>query len=101
VQPHLDADVRRMRGDRPVRGEQRQPQLPLTALLEGLDAAQPRRLLAVVDLAEVQHVAIHRPPVGTPALLRDAPVPMLLAVFDPAMALEVHCGLRLLHAPGP
>jgi len=97
----LDADVRRMRGDRPVGGEQGQAELPLAAHLEGLDAAQPRRVLAVVDLPEVQEVPIDHAPVGAPLLFRDAPVPMLLAVFESGMTLEVHSGRSLQPSPGP
>lgn len=76
-------------------------QLPLAGDLERFDAAEPTRLLAVVDLPEVQEVPIDHAPVGAAALLRDAPVPMLLAVLDPAMALEVHGAPRVLHSSGP
>ena len=101
AEPHLDADVCGMRGKRPVGGEQGQPCLPLAVPLEGLDAVQPRRLLAVVDLPEIQDVPIDHAPARTAALLRNAPIAVFLAVLDPAMALQVHGGCRLLHSPYP
>jgi hypothetical protein len=92
AQAHLHADVRRMGRNRPVGREQGEAELAVAALLDGLDAAQPAGLLAVVDLPEVQEVSIDYPAVGAPVLLSDAPVPMLLAVFDAGMALQVHGG---------
>ncbi len=66
--------------DRAVGGEQREPRLPLAIHIERLDAAQPVLPLAVLDLSQVESVAINNAPVGTAVLLRDAPVPVTLPV---------------------
>ena len=50
------------------------------------DRAGPRPLLAVVDLAQVQHVPLAHATVGQPAALDDAPVGVFLAVLP---ALDV------------
>jgi len=99
AEAELHPDVRGMRRDRPVGREQGQAELAVRAFLDGLDAAQPTGLLAVVDLAQVQEVPIDRPAVGAPVLLGDAPVPMLLAVFDAGVALQVHGGRSVAQFP--
>jgi len=89
-----------MRGNRPVGGKQRQPGLALAVHIERLNTAHPFFLLAVVDLAQIQHVSIDDPSTRTAAFLRDAPVPMLLAVFEPSMTLQVHAAQRLRQTKG-
>jgi hypothetical protein len=41
----------------------------------------PRGALTVVDLAQIQHVPLHDSPAGHPAVLDNAPITVLLAVF--------------------
>jgi hypothetical protein len=53
----------------------------MLVLVEDLDAFAPRRLLAVVDLAEIQQLALCRLAVGQPARFDDAPVAMRLPFF--------------------
>jgi hypothetical protein len=53
----------------------------LLALIERLDRLAPGSTLAVVNLAQIQHVPLHRPAAGDPAVLHDAPVAVLLAVL--------------------
>lgn len=100
AEAELHADRRRMRRDRPVNGEQGQLHRPLAPLFDRLDAAQPRGLLTVVDLPEIEEMPIDCASIGAALLLRDTPVAVLLAVFHAAMAFEVHGGLSLPHRRG-
>ncbi len=47
-------------------------------------------LLTVVDLAQVQHLTLHRPPARHPAVLHDAPAAMLLTVLAANLVAEKH-----------
>lgn len=49
--------------------------------VEDLDGAAPRRPLGVVDLPEIQDMALNHPPVGHPAVFHDAPVTVFFAVL--------------------
>jgi hypothetical protein len=62
-----------MRGDRAVGGKEREAELPVRPLLEGLNAMQPARLLVVIEFPEIEDVSIDAPAVRTPVLLGDAP----------------------------
>ncbi len=66
---------------RTILGKQRDLFAGLPALVERLDRLAPCGALAVVDLAQIKHVPLHRPAAGHPAVLHDAPVAVLLAVF--------------------
>jgi hypothetical protein len=61
-----------------------------TRLVKRLDALQPRGALTVVDLTQIQHVPIDCAPRRHAPLLGNAPVPMLLAIFETPVALQVH-----------
>jgi hypothetical protein len=74
----------------PVRGKQRQPSLLLVALIEGLDRLQPCFTLTVVDLPQIQDVPIHHAAARHAAFLRDAPVPVFLAVLESSVTLQIH-----------
>ena len=73
-----------------IRRKQCQSALLTGRLVKGLGALEPRRPLAVVDFAEIQHVAIYDAPSVDPPLLGNAPVPMLRAVFDAPVALQIY-----------
>src|ERR1700677_3539200 len=66
---------------RAILGEQCDLFAGLTVLVERLDRLAPRGALAVVDLAQIKYVSLHRPPARDPAVLHDAPIAVLLAVF--------------------
>jgi hypothetical protein len=63
--------------------EQTQGGVILPLLVEHLQALAPSRLLAVVDLAQIQHPPLHHPPGLQPTALLDAEITMLLAVLLP------------------
>jgi hypothetical protein len=52
-------------------------------LVEHLQALAPGRLLAVVDLAQIQHPPLHHAPGLQATALLDAEIAMLLAVLLP------------------
>src|SRR5208337_282402 len=50
----------------------------------------PGFLLAVVDLAQIEHLALHRLAAGAALALDNAPVPMLLAVLETPIRSQIH-----------
>ena len=66
---------------RTILGEQCDLFAALPVLVERLDRLTPCGALAVVDLAQIKHVSLHRPPAGYPAVLDNAPIAVLLAVL--------------------
>ena len=61
-----------------------------SAVIEDLDRPDPRRALAVVDLAEIQHVPLNHPPAPNAPVLHHRPTSMLLAVLPPNLAAQKH-----------
>ena len=57
---------------------------------ERLDRLTPCGALAVVDLAQIKHVSLHRPPAGYPAVLDNAPIAVLLAVLAAQLVALEH-----------
>jgi hypothetical protein len=55
--------------------------------IENLNDFSPGRLLTVVDFPKIQQVTLH-PPTTRAHLFGDAPVAMVLPVFEPVMTLE-------------
>jgi hypothetical protein len=66
---------------RTMLGEQCDLFAGLAVLVERPDRLAPHGALAVIDLAQIQHVSLHRAPAGYPAVLHDAPITVLLAVL--------------------
>jgi hypothetical protein len=64
----------------------------LRAFIEGLDHPAPSLALAVVDLAEIQHLPLHHLAAGAAPALNDIPIKVLLAVLEPSIALQIHAG---------
>ncbi len=62
----------------------------LPALIERLDRLAPCGALAVIDLAQIKHVPLHRPAAGHAAVLHDAPVAVLLAVLAAKLVAQKH-----------
>ena len=84
--PHHLAVQRR---DGPVRGKQRQ--LPRARrLVQHRNRAAPRRALTVVDLPEIEHLALHDPAPADAHVLHHAPVAVLLAVLAAHLAAHEH-----------
>src|SRR5208283_3088402 len=55
----------------------------------------PGFLLAVVDFAEIEHLALHHLAAGAALALDNAPVPMLLAVLETPIRSQIHGDLSL------
>src|SRR5208283_1558548 len=85
AQPHAaEPDVHHItvqRRRRTILGEQRDLPGVLATLVKCFDGPAPRRSLAIVDLAQIQHVPLHRSTAANPAVLNDAPVAILLTVL--------------------
>jgi hypothetical protein len=79
----------------PIDGQQCQLHLRVRFGVEDIVATDPRFALAVVDLAQIQHLALHHSPVGTTTALDDRPVAVFFAVLDAVIALQQHDGHRL------
>src|SRR5215471_3965534 len=78
----LHAMARRVVGHRPIGREQGQLRGLLRALVKGIDHPAPGFLLAIVDLAEVEHLALHDLAAGAAFAFDNAPVAVLLAVLE-------------------
>ena len=78
----------------PILGEQRDLSGLLAVFVERLDRPAPRRALGIVDLAQIQHMPLHRAAARHPAVLHDAPVAVLLAVLPANLVAQKH-GRRL------
>jgi hypothetical protein len=72
----------------PVFGKKRRCRISLRLSVENLDLFDPRRSLGIVDLAQVKHLALDNPAAGAALVLGQAPIAMLLAIFEAFMALE-------------
>src|SRR5204863_9883653 len=89
-QPDLHPMALGVIGQRPVGGEQGQLGCLLRPLVEGLDHPAPAFLLAVVDLAEIEHLALHDFAAGAALALDNAPVAVLLAVLEASIRAQIH-----------
>jgi hypothetical protein len=66
---------------RAVLRKQRQLRRSAGVLVEDGNGTAPSRALNVVDLPEIQHMALHHPPIRDTAILHHAPVAVFFAVF--------------------
>ena len=80
LQLHLHA-VQRVGRKRPVLRKQTQARRPLLGFIKHLQRLAPRRLLTVVDLAQIQNPPLHHPARTQPPTLLHAPIAVLLAVL--------------------
>src|SRR5271157_5565537 len=94
AQPHAaEPDVHHItvqRRRRTILGEQRDLPGVLATLVKCFDGPAPRRSLAIVDLAQIQHVPLHRSTAANPAVLYDAPVAMFLTVLAADLVAQKH-----------
>jgi len=89
AQPNLCA-VHGIGGKLAIVREQTHRGEALFRLVEYLQRLSPRRLLLIVDLAEIQDRALRRFAAGQPSVLDDAEVAMVLAVFLAIRAAQKH-----------
>jgi hypothetical protein len=70
-------------------------ELPRASLsVDDLKAARPALALRVVEFAQIEHMALHDALARAAHAFDNAPVAMLLAVFDPGMTFQPHDGWR-------
>src|SRR5207344_1429476 len=93
VEPHLHAIRSGMLRHCSFGREQGQLRRLIGSFVERSDNLAPRRALAIVDLAKVQHIALHHLAAGTTLALDNIPVAMLFAVFAPSVASQIHARL--------
>src|ERR1017187_2828361 len=86
----LYAHTPRVIGNLTIRGKQREPALLLVLFIKRLDRLHPAFTLAVVDLTQIQHVPIDGAITRDTLLLRNTPIAVFFAVFEPTVALQVH-----------
>jgi hypothetical protein len=77
---------------RAVLGEQRDRPALSAVLVERLDPPAPGHSPSVVELAQVQHMALHRLAAGYATVFHAAPVAMLIAFFSANLAPQKHDG---------
>src|SRR5208282_2109559 len=92
LQLYLHA-IQRVGRQRPVLGQQAQARGPLFGFVKDLQRLAPRRLLAIVDLSQIQNSPLHHPARTQPPTLLHAPIAVLLAVFDSLIRTQVHGGI--------
>ena len=100
-QPKLDD--RRIACDRLtlILRKQRQCSRTPGVFVEHLDCLAPRRRLRGVDLAKIQHMSLHHPPVIETLVLDDVPIAVRLAVLLSLGASQEHGAANLLAPPRP
>src|SRR5262249_58488854 len=90
IAPHLPAVTIGARRNLTISREQRQLAVPLAAFIKGFDQVVPSRELAVVDLAEIQHLPLDDLAAGAALALDDIPVAMFFAVFEASVGSQKH-----------
>src|SRR5271167_2211973 len=64
--------------------------MPPAPLVERFDHPAPRRLLAIVDLAQIQNRTLHHTPARTAPAFDNAPITVLLAVLPSSRESQIH-----------
>src|SRR5271163_1760271 len=59
VEPHLHTVRLRVFGKRPIGRKQKELRVVASVFIKGFDLPTPSFMLAIVDLAEIQHLALH------------------------------------------
>src|SRR5262245_51379494 len=70
--------------------KQGQLRWPLAPFIECFDDLAPRLALAVIDLAQIQHLPLHDLATSTALALDNIPIAMLLAVLQSSVASQIH-----------
>ncbi len=74
--------------------------MPLRVFIERLDHPAPTLALAVVDFAQIQHLALHDSAIGAALGFDDVPVAMLFAILEAPVASQIHDAAVLYAKPG-
>jgi hypothetical protein len=90
IKPHPHAVTIRAGGNLVIGRKQRQLAVPLAAFIKSFDQLAPGLALAVIDLAEIQHLPLHHLAPGAALVLDDIPVAMLFAVFEASVGSQEH-----------
>jgi hypothetical protein len=99
IKPHLHAMALRVIRNCAIGGKRRKLSVAASILVKRLDHAAPGFMLAVVDLAEIQHLALHHLPGRAAAALNNIPVPMFLAVFEASVEAQKHDANQVTPSP--
>src|SRR5580700_4474034 len=90
IKPNLHAKAPGMIRHRSLGRKQGELSMPPAPLVEPFDHPAPRRVLAVVDLAQIQNRTLHHPTARTAPAFDNAPVTVLLAVLPSPCESQVH-----------
>ena len=90
VEPHLHTMRLRVLGQCPIGREQGELSVAASVFIEGFDLPTPSFMLAVIDLAEIQHWALHHFAAATSLVLDNVPIAMLFAVFEASIIAQEH-----------
>ncbi len=90
VEPHLHAVTVGACRNLAIGRKQRQLAVPLAAFVKGFDQMVPSLELAVIDLAEIQHLPLDHLATGAALVFNDIPVAMLFAVFEASVGSQEH-----------
>jgi signal transduction protein with GAF and PtsI domain len=63
------------------------------ARLQDFDTRAPRRPLVIIDLTQIENLPLHHASVRGAAILHNAPVTMLLAIFVALGAAQKHAAI--------
>jgi hypothetical protein len=90
IEPHPHRKARGLIRHRPFGRKQGELPIAPAPLVEGFDHAAPRRVLAVVDLAEIQDWSLHHTTARAALAFDNAPATVLLAVLPSSCESQVH-----------
>jgi hypothetical protein len=90
VEPHLHAMSLRVFGKRSIGRKQGKLFVVASVFIKGFDLPTPSFMLAIVDLAEIQHLALHHLTAATSLVLDNIPIAMLFAVFEASIEAQEH-----------
>src|SRR6202030_2667702 len=89
-EPHLHRKTLGLIRHRPFGRKHASLRIAPAPLVEGCDDPAPRRVLAVVDLAQIQNRTLHHPTTRTATTFDYAPVTVLFAVLPSSCESQVH-----------
>jgi len=90
IKPHLHAITFGAGRNLTIGRKQRQLAVPPAAFIKGFDQLTPSLALAVIDLAEIQHLPLDHLATGATLVLDDIPVAMLFAIFEASVEPQEH-----------
>jgi len=90
IEPHLHAKALGMVRHRPLGRKQSKLSMLPAPLVEPFDYPAPRRVLAIVDLAQIQNRTLHHTTARATLAFDNAPVTVFLAVLPSPCESQVH-----------